>query len=57
VIDAANLTAAVELAATPLEIRGFGHIKEANIATAAAQQARLVGQFRNSAPTPAVAAE
>jgi indolepyruvate ferredoxin oxidoreductase len=56
-IDAANHAAAVELAATPLEIRGFGHIKEANIATAAAQQARLVGQFRNSAPTPAVAAE
>jgi indolepyruvate ferredoxin oxidoreductase len=56
-LDDANHATAVELAAAPLEIRGFGHVKEANIARATAKQARLLEQFRNPAPAPAVAAE
>ena len=56
-LDPTNHATAVELASTPLEIRGFGHIKEANIARAATRQARLIEQFRNSLPAAAVAAE
>jgi indolepyruvate ferredoxin oxidoreductase len=47
---------AVELAALPLEIRGFGHIKENNRQRAKAKEAELIAQFR--APPPrAMAAE
>jgi indolepyruvate ferredoxin oxidoreductase len=55
-LDETNYAAAVELAAMPLDIRGFGHVKETNIARFAAKKARLLAQFRS--PTPAaVAAE
>ncbi len=46
-----NHATAVELAAVPLEIRGFGHIKEANMERAKAKEADLLARFR-SAPAP-----
>jgi indolepyruvate ferredoxin oxidoreductase len=51
-----NRAAAAELAALPLEIRGFGHIKEANIARTKAKEAGLVARFRSPAAGPALAA-
>ena len=53
----ANHPHAVELASLPLEIRGFGHIKEANLAHAKAKEAILLAQFRSPAAAPAIAAE
>ncbi|HEY8871832.1 MAG TPA: indolepyruvate ferredoxin oxidoreductase family protein [Stellaceae bacterium] len=50
-----NHAAAVELAALPLEVRGFGHIKEANLERARAKGANLLARFR-SAPAPQVLA-
>ncbi len=38
---------AVALASVPQDIRGFGHVKEANIAAAKAQEAALLEAFRN----------
>jgi indolepyruvate ferredoxin oxidoreductase len=40
----------------PLEIRGFGHIKEANIARAKADEARLLTRLRAPEAAPALAA-
>jgi indolepyruvate ferredoxin oxidoreductase len=54
-LSPANHAAAVELAALPLEIRGFGHIKEANLQRAKAKEAELVARF-HSASTPQVLA-
>jgi indolepyruvate ferredoxin oxidoreductase len=54
-LSSANHAAAVELAALPLEIRGFGHIKEKNLQRAKAKQADLLARFR-SAPAPQVLA-
>jgi indolepyruvate ferredoxin oxidoreductase len=51
-----NHAIAVELAALPLEIRGFGHIKEANLQRAKAKEADLLARFR-SPPPHAMAAE
>jgi indolepyruvate ferredoxin oxidoreductase len=51
-----NHAIAVELAALPLEIRGFGHIKEANLQRAKAKEADLLARFR-SPPPQAMAAE
>jgi indolepyruvate ferredoxin oxidoreductase len=50
-----NHATAVELAALPLEIRGFGHIKEANLRRAKAREAELLARLR-SAPAPQVLA-
>ena len=50
-----NHAAAVELAALPLEVRGFGHIKEANWERARAKGADLLARFR-STPAPQVLA-
>jgi indolepyruvate ferredoxin oxidoreductase len=47
---------AVELAALPLEIRGFGHIKEANLRRAKAKEAELLGRLRAPDAAPALAA-
>jgi indolepyruvate ferredoxin oxidoreductase len=52
----ANHPTAVELAALPLEIRGFGHIKEANLARAKVKEASLLARLRAPAPEPALAA-
>jgi indolepyruvate ferredoxin oxidoreductase len=42
-----NHGVAVKLASIPDEIRGYGHIKEANIAKAKRHEAELLGQWRN----------
>ncbi len=54
----ANHAAAVELASLPLEIRGFGHIKEQNLARAKAKQAALLTRLRGpeTVTAPALAA-
>jgi len=41
---------AVEIAAQSETMRGFGHVKERNVATAKARQDELLEAFRNSAP-------
>ena len=41
----ANLAAAVELAGLPEEIRGFGHIKDSNIAKFEARKTELLKRF------------
>jgi indolepyruvate ferredoxin oxidoreductase len=56
-LTAANHAAAVALAALPLDIRGFGHVKEANRQRAAAREPALVARFRDPSETPAIAAE
>ena len=56
-LSASNHAAAVELAALPLEIRGFGHVKEANRLLAANKEASLVARFRALDGAPAIAAE
>ncbi len=47
---------ALALADLPLEIKGFGHVKAASIATAKAREAELLAQLRNPSPAPALAA-
>jgi indolepyruvate ferredoxin oxidoreductase len=56
-LTTANHAAAVELAALPLEIRGFGHVKEANRQRVAAKADALLARFRDPQPAHAVAAE
>ena len=53
----ANHAIAVELASLPFEIRGFGHVKEANLARAKAKEAALLARFRLPSPASALAAE
>ena len=55
-LSPANHEVAVELASLPAEIRGFGHVKEANLARVKAREEVLVARFR-SAPLHALAAE
>jgi indolepyruvate ferredoxin oxidoreductase len=56
-LTAANHPTAVELAAVPLEIRGFGHVKEANRQRAAAKAESLMTRFRAPPGPHALAAE
>lgn len=42
-----NHAAAVELASVPDQIRGYGHIKDANMAKGRARWAGLLESFRN----------
>ena len=56
-LSPANHAVAVALAGLPLEIRGFGHVKEANLARAKARESVLIGDFRASPAAPAIAAE
>jgi indolepyruvate ferredoxin oxidoreductase len=56
-LDRANHATAVELARIPEHIRGFGHVKDAHLATAKAQEAALLERFRNPSPAMATAAE
>jgi indolepyruvate ferredoxin oxidoreductase len=49
-LDAANHAAAVDLASVPDEIRGYGHVKEKNVAAAKALQAERLEAFRNAQP-------
>jgi indolepyruvate ferredoxin oxidoreductase len=56
-LSPANHRTAVELAELPLEIRGFGHVKEANLARVKAKEAALRNRFRTLSPPHALAAE
>jgi len=42
-----NHALAIKLAAIPDDIRGYGHIKDANLAKAKRKEAELLGQWRN----------
>ena len=53
-LDSDNHGLAVEIAEVPLSMRGFGHVKEANIACAKEREAELLAAFR--APAPQVSA-
>jgi indolepyruvate ferredoxin oxidoreductase len=55
-LNQANHQTAVELARIPARIRGFGHVKDANLADAKKAEAALLAAFRNPAAMP-VAAE
>ncbi len=45
-LSPANYDIAVQLASLPADIRGFGHVKEAAVENARAQQARLLAEFK-----------
>jgi len=45
-LDAARLDTAVALASLPDDIRGFGHVKEANMEKVAARRGQLLAQYR-----------
>jgi indolepyruvate ferredoxin oxidoreductase len=51
----ANHALAVEIASIPEQIRGYGHIKEANFVKAAGKRTELLAAWRNPAPIKAVA--
>ena len=53
-LDSDNHGLAVEIAEVPLAMRGFGHVKEANIACAKERETELLAAFR--APAPQVSA-
>jgi indolepyruvate ferredoxin oxidoreductase len=55
-LSPANHATAVELAALPLEIRGFGHVKAANLERTKAKEAELLSRFRAPPASPALAA-
>jgi indolepyruvate ferredoxin oxidoreductase len=46
-LDAGNLTAAVEIAGIPEDIRGYGHVKARHLAAARPKWARLMAQWRS----------
>ena len=48
ILSPKNHRAAVELASLPERIRGFGHVKEANIALVAAEREKLLRQLRHA---------
>jgi indolepyruvate ferredoxin oxidoreductase len=50
----ANLAVAMQLATLPESMRGFGHVKEANVEKAEALVPQLLEKFRNPAPAEAV---
>jgi indolepyruvate ferredoxin oxidoreductase len=57
-LTAENHAIAVDIANLPQQIRGFGHIKEANLKTTKAREATLLDAFRSPSPPPrALAAE
>jgi indolepyruvate ferredoxin oxidoreductase len=55
-LNAANYAAAVELARVPELIKGYGHVKEANLATARPKWAALEAAFHNPGQHQQVAA-
>jgi indolepyruvate ferredoxin oxidoreductase len=55
-LSPANHEIAIELTSLPAEIRGFGHVKEANLAQVKRREEALLVRFR-SAPPQALAAE
>lgn len=44
-LAAANLNLATEIAAVPMTMRGYGHVKIANVALARAREAELLYRF------------
>jgi indolepyruvate ferredoxin oxidoreductase len=48
-LTAQNRAVAVDIAALPEKIRGYGHIKEASLARAKAERSALLARYRNSA--------
>jgi len=53
-----RLKTATEIAALPLQMRGFGHVKLANVALARAREAELLHRFDPSTyPRPAASRE
>ncbi|MFA7585155.1 MAG: indolepyruvate ferredoxin oxidoreductase family protein [Novosphingobium sp.] len=52
-LTAANHALAVQIASVPAQIRGFGHVKEANVAKAEALNERLMTKFKAPAQDPA----
>ncbi len=54
-LNAANHAAAVQWASLPMQMRGFGHVKEANVAKAKACEGDLRNAFRDPASTPQAA--
>jgi indolepyruvate ferredoxin oxidoreductase len=55
-LSPANHATAVALAGLPVEIRGFGHIKERNYKAAKAREAALLAELRDPSPTKALKA-
>ena len=57
-LTAERLKAATDIAALPLSMRGFGHVKLANVALARAREAELLHRFDPQAyPRPAASRE
>lgn len=57
-LDAANLKIATEIAAVPLSMRGYGHVKIANVALGKAREAELLHRLDPGAyPRPERAAQ
>jgi indolepyruvate ferredoxin oxidoreductase len=52
-----NHITAVEIASLPEKIRGFGHVKERNLALVLKEEAVLLEKFHNLIPQQAMAAE
>ena len=53
-LDSQNHAMAVQIAALPEQIRGFGHVKDKNLAKVRDREANLLAAFRN--PTGAATA-
>src|SRR5262249_38479288 len=53
-LSAEKLDIAVRLASLPEKIRGYGHVKLANVATARAQQRELMDRYQGRVREPAV---
>jgi indolepyruvate ferredoxin oxidoreductase len=56
-LNSSNEKIAVEIASIPEMMRGFGHVKEANVTRAKAREAELLAAFRNHRPDLKAAAE
>ena len=52
-----NHATAIDIAALPEQIRGYGHVKESNISLAKARQRELLAEFRSPSPKSDIAAE
>ncbi|MEC8135219.1 MAG: DUF6537 domain-containing protein, partial [Pseudomonadota bacterium] len=52
-----NHATAIDIAALPKQIRGYGHVKESNISLAKARQRELLAEFRSPSPKSDIAAE
>jgi len=46
-LDGGNVDLAAEIASVPEHIRGYGHVKEAHLASAKAREAELLAEWKN----------